>query len=718
MSSYFKLIVFSFFLLIIIPFLNIVNAQDLNSADYKACIENSYEVPRSCENRIQSDNEKSAYSCLAKLSADDTIWNCEPFDGETVLVNNCAETFANNVCAQIPSGMISRSCTDTCNQQYKEQFKALYTTKYHETNTCPTTVNNRIASVNNGAYDAFMRVTCNSFDLLDCQDKVLNQIKTDTQNQCNLVVDTNKSEIASAVSSRFTIAIPTPIPEAVNALDTLTNIIDRSQRRNCDPNESYLSPNSLDPLTCYEYRSCIYSSLSEVSYADDIWSCTDSDQSCLTYFRHAFENIYKQWVKTLSSDNQITSAKPEAMSCSGFFESSMIIETQNFEELYRSKRDERRNNNLSAQDKPVFKPLSTTDDFEELLNCGFADNKNKNRCCPTDIDLSDLSSQLTINELEGNQCMIPFVNEENCPSLLTSSGLQEKVVQLAAGDFQTKIDEIKALSEQDGGEIRECYVGTCNSNGFCEGGGGADVCMKYIDESEAAYNACTVCMQDNIGALHTKKIYTALGCIDTSFDGFIGNVFNIGIGIAGLTALFCIIYASFILQTSQGNPERIQQAQENLTSCITGLILVIFSVLILRVIGGDILRIPQFTQDASSSISPTVTPATTALQPTNNIPVSTSTPVPPTPTVTPPFQGAVTTSTTFFVNESNNYPVQSGQNIERIIGISPDGRYLQVDLVSSANIAPRITTGYILTSTVNYNATTPLVNFDTQSWLP
>ena len=87
--------------------------------------------------------------------------------------------------------------------------------------------------------------------------------------------------------------------------------------------------------------------------------------------------------------------------------------------------------------------------------------------------------------------------------------------------------------------------------------------------------------------------WTAIGCIQPNIAIFIRQqLFGIGLGIAGTFALGCIMYAGFLLQTSTGDPEKVKKAQELMTSCITGLIIIIFSIVILRIIGVDILRLP------------------------------------------------------------------------------------------------------------------------------
>jgi len=103
---------------------------------------------------------------------------------------------------------------------------------------------------------------------------------------------------------------------------------------------------------------------------------------------------------------------------------------------------------------------------------------------------------------------------------------------------------------------------------------------------------CLSCLSGGAGSV---GIWTGLGCIYTNPTSFIKEIVaGWGIGVAGGFALLCIIYAAFQMQTSQGNPEKLKKAQEMITSCIMGLMLIIFSVFILRLIGVTILQIPGF----------------------------------------------------------------------------------------------------------------------------
>ena len=114
------------------------------------------------------------------------------------------------------------------------------------------------------------------------------------------------------------------------------------------------------------------------------------------------------------------------------------------------------------------------------------------------------------------------------------------------------------------------------------------LCRKYLKKNMNEMGQCLSCV-------NSGGYYSGLGCTPLTLPALISQyVLGIGIGLAGGISLLCIMYSAFRMQTSQGNAEAIKKAQETLTSCITGLILIIFSVLILKLIAQDILRIPGF----------------------------------------------------------------------------------------------------------------------------
>lgn len=113
------------------------------------------------------------------------------------------------------------------------------------------------------------------------------------------------------------------------------------------------------------------------------------------------------------------------------------------------------------------------------------------------------------------------------------------------------------------------------------------LCDKYLKDSKD-YGNCVSCS--------SSGVWTSIGCVKNNLNSFIGEtVFGMGIGLGGGFSLLCIIYAAFMMQSSQGNPEKLKKAQEMITSCIMGLMLIIFSVFILKLIGVNILKIPGFS---------------------------------------------------------------------------------------------------------------------------
>lgn len=89
-----------------------------------------------------------------------------------------------------------------------------------------------------------------------------------------------------------------------------------------------------------------------------------------------------------------------------------------------------------------------------------------------------------------------------------------------------------------------------------------------------------------------KGIKTAIGCIPTEPTALIQGFLKFATGIGGAIALLLMIAGSFQMIASAGNPETVKKGQEQFTNAIIGLLFIIFSVLLLKVIGVDILQIP------------------------------------------------------------------------------------------------------------------------------
>jgi hypothetical protein len=84
-------------------------------------------------------------------------------------------------------------------------------------------------------------------------------------------------------------------------------------------------------------------------------------------------------------------------------------------------------------------------------------------------------------------------------------------------------------------------------------------------------------------------VSTAIGEIRTDPSGFISQVIKISIGFGSGIAFLFLLYGSYKIVTSQGNPEGINGAKEIITSAIIGLIFIILAVSLVQIIGFDIL---------------------------------------------------------------------------------------------------------------------------------
>jgi len=110
--------------------------------------------------------------------------------------------------------------------------------------------------------------------------------------------------------------------------------------------------------------------------------------------------------------------------------------------------------------------------------------------------------------------------------------------------------------------------------------GTPDITRGYLLEdatNQALYKQC----------FDTGGIYTAIGCVDPTPTGIITGLIRIALGVMGGVALLQMVYVGILYQ--QGNTEKIKGARTQLIATITGIAVLVFSVLILRIIGVNIL---------------------------------------------------------------------------------------------------------------------------------
>jgi len=85
---------------------------------------------------------------------------------------------------------------------------------------------------------------------------------------------------------------------------------------------------------------------------------------------------------------------------------------------------------------------------------------------------------------------------------------------------------------------------------------------------------------------------TALGCVPVEMGAFVTWLLPKLFGIVGGISFLLMVYGFILMTTSQGDPKAVQGAKETITSAISGLLLSIFGLFILRLIAVDILHIP------------------------------------------------------------------------------------------------------------------------------
>lgn len=94
------------------------------------------------------------------------------------------------------------------------------------------------------------------------------------------------------------------------------------------------------------------------------------------------------------------------------------------------------------------------------------------------------------------------------------------------------------------------------------------------------------------------EVETAIGCVSMEFattgggNSFLSRVITLSIGLGGGFALLLMLYGTFIVMTSAGVPDKLNQGKDIITSAAAGLVFIILSIFLMNLIGVNLLNIP------------------------------------------------------------------------------------------------------------------------------
>jgi len=97
--------------------------------------------------------------------------------------------------------------------------------------------------------------------------------------------------------------------------------------------------------------------------------------------------------------------------------------------------------------------------------------------------------------------------------------------------------------------------------------------------------------------------YTIIGCINTNLGSFqregaaasvIQTLLNLVFSVAGGIALLYFLYGSFLVLTSQAEPEKLNQGKRAIYGAVVGIIFCLSSVFIINLLASGVLKVPGF----------------------------------------------------------------------------------------------------------------------------
>ena len=201
-------------------------------------------------------------------------------------------------------------------------------------------------------------------------------------------------------------------------------------------------------------------------------------------------------------------------------------------------------------------------------NCGYATIKGKDDCC-SKKDIEKKNKELLKEIMPVGE--IPGFGIGKTTDLLVGLGMSI----IPGGDKFCIVGEPvkKKIVRRFARDIEECK---CRLNLTPTPLSSKKICEKIKDEG--IKEKCDKCADKG-------GFFSGIGCVPVNnLDKFVIFLINLGIKVSSLLLFACLIYHGIKIQVSSGDEKKVQESQQTIKQCISGLILVLFSVFIIYII--------------------------------------------------------------------------------------------------------------------------------------
>jgi len=179
---------------------------------------------------------------------------------------------------------------------------------------------------------------------------------------------------------------------------------------------------------------------------------------------------------------------------------------------------------------------------------------------------------------------------DQCAFIASHDEIQKAYDEATAG---IPLSNLGTLQSCSGPNDTACPPGsTCQSTG-ASGSFGGYYCVPVNVTPGSASSLPDFTCPSQFGS---KGVDTALGCLPSEPSALALWVLTWAVRTGGGLAFLLSLWGAITIILAGGDPEKINQGKQIITAAISGLIFIILSIFLLRLIGYDILKIPGFSK--------------------------------------------------------------------------------------------------------------------------